>query len=210
MRKKSTGTFVYVLKGGRGCYKIGFSTDPYSRINDFRIANPTVRVVLILVADRKTETDLHKHFSKKRLSKEWFRLSDSDLIEVENIAYQSLDNDSRNHLSVMSKELCFFVNYGKVKHGDIIRSLADSKRPNKPFEPIDWASKEGEPVGEVLTERDLDRLYSYNPALKNTAIALSVKNKRAIGWPIRDIAASLSVSIQTVRHYSSALYKANK
>lgn len=210
MRKKSTGTFVYVLKGGRGCYKIGFSTDPYSRINDFKIANPTVRVVLILVAERKTETALHKYFSKKRLYNEWFRLSDSDLIEVENIAYQTLDSEARSHLSVMSKELCFFVNYGKVKHRDIVRYSTDLKRQSRPFEQIDWASKDGEPVGAVLTENDLESLYSYSPALKNTRIALSVKNKRAIGWPIRDIAASLSVSIQTIRHYSSALYKANK
>lgn len=60
-----------------------------------------------------------------------------------------------------------------------------------------------------LTEREYGEMLVYNPPLTNTRLAMQVKEKKAKGLTLAEIAAQLGQSEQTIRHYSSALFKAS-
>lgn len=60
-----------------------------------------------------------------------------------------------------------------------------------------------------LTEREYGEMLAYNPPLTNTKLAMQIKEKKAKGLTLAEVAAQLGQSEQTVRHYSSALFKAS-
>lgn len=73
---------VYVVHGGDGLYKIGWTEQPIER----RMAalqtgcpRPLELVMVLSTPFRETERFLHKHFAAQREQGEWFRLTDDDL-----------------------------------------------------------------------------------------------------------------------------------
>ncbi|MFS0688988.1 GIY-YIG nuclease family protein [Sporosarcina sp. 179-K 8C2 HS] len=76
--------YVYVIQEeGNGLIKIGKAKDPMKRIpNGLGAKNPYRLKVVHLIPtnfDRQVEGWLHRHFEKKRMNGEWFRLSAEDL-----------------------------------------------------------------------------------------------------------------------------------
>lgn len=61
-----------------------------------------------------------------------------------------------------------------------------------------------------ITEREYGEMLMYDPPLRNLEIAGKVKSAKANGEPLAEIARRLRYDVQTIRHYSSALYKATK
>lgn len=82
------GGYVYLLKGG-GYYKIGLSRNVYRRWREVSPKLPfEVEIVCTIATDdmHKLETTLHKRFADKRENGEWFKLDDSDVEYVLELA----------------------------------------------------------------------------------------------------------------------------
>ena len=74
MRTDGAG-FVYFLKAG-GDIKIGFSTEPTSRIQGLKVGMPVAIEMLVVVpGTRRDERALHAELTDDRLSGEWFKAS---------------------------------------------------------------------------------------------------------------------------------------
>jgi hypothetical protein len=75
--------FVYVVKSTlRDIYKIGFSIDPEKRIQALRCANPEISLVALYPGAITDEKYLHRYFSEKKVSNEWFSLKKEDLFFI--------------------------------------------------------------------------------------------------------------------------------
>lgn len=61
-----------------------------------------------------------------------------------------------------------------------------------------------------LTEREYGEMIEYDPPLRNLDLASRIKRKKAEGLTLKEIARDLKRDEQTVKHYSSALYRASK
>jgi len=78
--EKSTKTLVYFIADGLGNVKIGSTSDLEKRLKAYQAHNPNqVKVIKIISCSdmqqaRETEKQLHKEFSKYRISGEWFML----------------------------------------------------------------------------------------------------------------------------------------
>lgn len=75
--------FVYVLKSAK-VYKIGYTTNPKSRVLTIRSANPSTKLIAVYLASKDDETTLHSLFQSKRVSNEWFSLTEPDLEYIDN------------------------------------------------------------------------------------------------------------------------------
>ena len=75
--------YVYFIRGGDGTYKIGHTNNMRRRVAQLRSKYPHKSMepaLVIRAADRyKTETQLHRRFSPKRVEDEWFALDESDV-----------------------------------------------------------------------------------------------------------------------------------
>ena len=60
-----------------------------------------------------------------------------------------------------------------------------------------------------ITEREYGEMKAYNPPLNNLKLASQIKAMKAKGQTLADIAAQLGQAEMTVRHYSSALFRAS-
>ena len=63
-------------------YKIGRSANPCIRHRDIKTGNPTT--MLLMFCNSDIESILHKKYADKRVSGEWFKLSDHDITEILN------------------------------------------------------------------------------------------------------------------------------
>jgi hypothetical protein len=78
-------TRVYVmLDDNTGYYKIGRSIKPRVREKTLQSEKPTIKMLFHHEATHKDEKDLHEKFSEKRIRGEWFDLSGSDLVFINN------------------------------------------------------------------------------------------------------------------------------
>lgn len=78
------GTQTYILTDETGLYKIGKSKDVKRRVRSLMIGNPSIRLVARIPKD--VESVLHDQFKDKRVSGEWFRLTDLDLDFIKELA----------------------------------------------------------------------------------------------------------------------------
>ncbi len=60
-----------------------------------------------------------------------------------------------------------------------------------------------------ITEREYGEMKAYNPPLGNIKLASQVKTMKAKGLTLAEIAVQLGQAEMTIRHYSSALFKAS-
>lgn len=79
--KRISKGYIYVIKVG--CkYKIGKTINHKSRLNSLQTSNPDQIKIEAIFYGKKyeiLELELHKMFSKKRLTGEWFQLNNEDL-----------------------------------------------------------------------------------------------------------------------------------
>jgi len=68
--------YVYYARDGNHV-KIGYSSDPWTRVLDMRTARPTVELIAIEPGDRKVEAERHRQFAEWRIAdnREWFEWS---------------------------------------------------------------------------------------------------------------------------------------
>lgn len=76
--------YVYLIANEKDdLYKIGFtSKSPHRRLLELQTGNPNTLFLLEYYETEnasKVEAYLHRHFSYKRKSGEWFRLDDNDI-----------------------------------------------------------------------------------------------------------------------------------
>lgn len=83
--------YVYLLKEINGThYKIGCTHDPANRRKTFNVKLPYETAYLCLIASddmHALEAELHAKFANKRVSGEWFCLSDADVQYIISLAY---------------------------------------------------------------------------------------------------------------------------
>jgi len=73
------GALVYVLECN-GLYKIGFSCQPRQRVAAIQTSNPfPVVLVGTVEGGRAVEYSWHTHFHSKRVTGEWFALTEADV-----------------------------------------------------------------------------------------------------------------------------------
>jgi hypothetical protein len=89
-RAMPRGEYVYVIKDVdiSGYYKIGRTTDLYTRLSTFEVKLPfEIEVIAILQCGNaiQLERELHRRFASKRVKGEWFNLSTDDLEAIRGI-----------------------------------------------------------------------------------------------------------------------------
>jgi hypothetical protein len=62
--------------------KIGKALCPNTRLSTFKVGNPTIQIIAIL--DKNIESLLHNKYSSSRVTGEWFKLSDDDILDIMN------------------------------------------------------------------------------------------------------------------------------
>lgn len=78
--------FVYLMiDEALGCYKIGFSFEPKHREETLQAQKPTIRLLSSWSGTKRDERMLHARFADSRLRGEWFRLTDTDIAEIEQL-----------------------------------------------------------------------------------------------------------------------------
>lgn len=83
-RKVITSKGIYLLEC-QGFYKIGIASNVVQRVKDLQCGNPfSIKVVAFSPVKKaaKIEAELHRTYSKKRTSGEWFALSKKDALNV--------------------------------------------------------------------------------------------------------------------------------
>ncbi len=73
--KKKFKGFVYFIQGQcGGAIKIGYSVYPEKRLKELQTGYPdTLKILLMIPGDEKTETVLHRQFKEFKLRGEWFK-----------------------------------------------------------------------------------------------------------------------------------------
>ena len=73
---------IYLARN-QGCYKIGYSNDPVKRLAELQVGNPSrIELVGTVSGTIVEEKKLHDLFKGKRVSGEWFALSDEDVESI--------------------------------------------------------------------------------------------------------------------------------
>lgn len=91
--------------------KIGFSKNPWARINDLRVTNPGLEILATESATMQTEKDRHHEFASARLEGEWFKFTPS----LKSLIANLMDRDSRKEKR---------SNYGSKKSVTTVATVA--------------------------------------------------------------------------------------
>ena len=76
MKHPESERVYFIRSGDDDAVKIGWSKDPFERINYLQPGNPNeLRLILTIPGPIRTEQELHRFLHKSRLRGEWFRLS---------------------------------------------------------------------------------------------------------------------------------------
>lgn len=84
-KKAKRSSFVYLFQEEHGATKIGVSSRWRERLKEIDILIPyQTYVVAVIKSDfaRQIERELHERYSSRRISGEWFRLSDADIRQI--------------------------------------------------------------------------------------------------------------------------------
>jgi len=80
---KKYSQYCYVIKDTtRYIYKIGSANSIENRLSAIKTANPYIELVYV-ISGAINEKLLHKHFAGQRITREWFNLSDTDLLYIQ-------------------------------------------------------------------------------------------------------------------------------
>jgi hypothetical protein len=75
---------TYIIKSNVSgdLYKIGRTKDLQNRLQQIRGSMPNVRFIVVFCIDGDFEDTLHKQFADKRVDREWFELSDDEIMSI--------------------------------------------------------------------------------------------------------------------------------
>jgi hypothetical protein len=73
---------TYLMTDASNLVKIGKALCPNTRLSTFKVGNPTIQIIAIL--DKNIESLLHNKYSSSRVTGEWFKLSDDDILDIMN------------------------------------------------------------------------------------------------------------------------------
>jgi hypothetical protein len=93
------GDLVYLIKAANGLFKIGRTNAIRFRMAELRVASPIRLTLHSYAAVRRTrlvERYLHAKFKACRLHGEWFKLSESQLIEAQHSLMKCADSSSQS------------------------------------------------------------------------------------------------------------------
>lgn len=98
--------FVYLLSSN-DIFKVGYSSDPFRRLKDYKTHNPQVMIIGIFkVSDKSIEKSIHmellKRGYKKSTQPEWFQ-GDLSSKQLESII--SIINTKRKYCGLDNREL---------------------------------------------------------------------------------------------------------
>lgn len=83
-----------------GMVKIGYSNNPYKRIQALKTSNPLELVMLLVIEGKQSdEAKIHKQFEKDHFRGEWFFLSDTIKNYIQSV--QKSNQDLRYELGLM-------------------------------------------------------------------------------------------------------------
>ncbi len=74
--------YIYLIREEEKMFKIGFTKrDPIKRLSELQCANPRELILFnfFKTSSMKIEKRIHKEFKHKKVNREWFNLSESDL-----------------------------------------------------------------------------------------------------------------------------------
>lgn len=81
---------TYIMQDISKLFKIGRSTNIENRLSSFITGNPTIH--LIAVSNEDIETELHQKLFSKRIKGEWFKLTESDILDlIQNHNFKMVD-----------------------------------------------------------------------------------------------------------------------
>ena len=86
--------YVYYADGDAGI-KIGFSANPWARINEMRVACPSLKILATETGDEKLERLRHVQFTYDLIDREWFKKSTSLLSHIASLATNSYEHQSK-------------------------------------------------------------------------------------------------------------------
>ncbi|MFD6912320.1 GIY-YIG nuclease family protein [Streptomyces virginiae] len=94
-RKLTRPNRVYLIGDPKSMrVKIGIASDPKRRLSEIQTGNPVKLVILaVFHGTARTERDLHKRFSDRRLSGEWFNFLGLDPVQAVTAAGLTRDTD---------------------------------------------------------------------------------------------------------------------
>jgi len=94
------------------CYKIGFTRrDPEYRIKEMKTGNASELKIISTFSSKwgtQIESRLHKIFKHKKISGEWFTLSNSDISK-----FNRLCEETHNNLEFLSENNTWFQKLGR-------------------------------------------------------------------------------------------------
>lgn len=77
-------TFVYLIKNpDTGFIKIGFSSNPEKQLEQLKTGCPNAQLLTKFRGTRNDEGKLHKVFFERRIVREWFSLTENDVIAIQ-------------------------------------------------------------------------------------------------------------------------------
>lgn len=176
--------FVYVIESN-GLYKIGYSTNPVTRVAAAKIFAPACKLIAVYNGTKADEKALHKLFNHCRRSGEWFGLSAGDLSKIEDFF------SGKESLSAYKLLVIAFANH----------AVSDQKANIRPYKKIK-IRRAG--ISESLTIHDRRLLANCRPPILNEALALMAKNVYANGGNTADLANKCGIS----KSYAEKIYAA--
>ncbi len=84
--------YTYIIKTN-DLYKIGKAKNVESRLHSFKCGNPYIEHVKTI--DGNYEAYLHKHYKDKRITGEWFRLTEEDIANIDQIVASAGEREDR-------------------------------------------------------------------------------------------------------------------
>ena len=148
-------------------------------------------------------------------------------IGIDNFEGQNLD-DLKDWTEIVKNIACFDKDYriveamDKLQNDDEIMEMSDSEfairvggartksdfimqsneAPKKP-KAVVFDDLDGDDYG--ITAREYGEMLAYNPPLRDLALAKKVKDGKARGESLSDIASRINEGLSLVKHYSAAL-----
>jgi hypothetical protein len=87
IKPKRPKGYVYFIQGQcGGAIKVGYSTIPQDRLRTLQTGYPdTLKMLLLIPGNEKTEQTMHREFEASRLSGEWFRPDDYVIARIKEL-----------------------------------------------------------------------------------------------------------------------------
>lgn len=77
---------IYIMISTRtGLHKIGFTRDIDRRLQNIRLGDPSIEIVKSYPGSMRLEREIHEIFFRQHVEREWFRLGEKELAEIDRV-----------------------------------------------------------------------------------------------------------------------------